>query len=81
LDRDELQHKNKILFTHNHNISFICLEEIMPQQVPFKDHFNLFSRKLLCTKFSLSLYFPANERKPIERLRFSTEIQQKNFDM
>jgi hypothetical protein len=59
----------------------------MSQQVPFSGHFNLFPGKLLCRKitlllyfpatfprkFTLSLYFSANDRKPTERLSFSTE--------
>jgi hypothetical protein len=62
----------------------------MSQQVPFPGHFNLFPGKLLCReitlllyflakfsrKFTLSLFFPANERKPTD-LSFSTEIQWK----
>jgi hypothetical protein len=65
------------------------LEDIMSQQVSFPGHFNVFPGKLLCReitlllyfteKFSrklpLFLYFPANDRKPTERLNFSTEIQ------
>jgi hypothetical protein len=65
----------------------------MSQQVPFPSHFNLFPGKLLCReitlllylpakfsrKFTLSIYFPANDRKPTERLSFSTEIQWKKF--
>jgi hypothetical protein len=65
----------------------------MSQQVPFPCHINLFLGKLLCReitlllyfsakfyrKFTLSLYFPANDRKPIERLSFSTEIQWKKI--
>jgi hypothetical protein len=52
----------------------------MSQQVPFSGHFNLFPRKLLSkkitlllcfpAKFTLSLYFYANDRKPNERLKF-----------
>jgi hypothetical protein len=65
----------------------------MSQQVPFPGHFNVFPGKLLCreitlllyfpAKFStiltLSLYFPANDRKPTERLSFSTEIKWKKI--
>ena len=79
------------LFTRNHNISFICLKEIMSQQEPFPGHFCLFPGQLLCREitlllyfpakfsreFTLSLYFPANDRKPTERLSFSTELQWK----
>jgi hypothetical protein len=63
--------------------------EIMSQQVPFPGHLNIFLGKLLCKgntlllyfhakifrKFTFSLYFPANDRKPTERQSFSTEIQ------
>jgi hypothetical protein len=65
----------------------------MSQQVLFPVHFNLFPGKLLCReitlqlyfaakfsrKFTLSLYFPANNRKPTERLSFSAEIQWKKI--
>jgi hypothetical protein len=61
--------------------------------VPFPGHFYLFPGKLLCReitsllycpenfsrKFTLSLYFPANDKKPTERLSFSTEIQLKKI--
>jgi hypothetical protein len=67
----------------------------MSQQVSFPGHFNVFPVKLLCReitlllyfpakfsrKFTLSLYSPANDRKPTERLRFSTEIQWKKIGM
>jgi hypothetical protein len=65
----------------------------MSQQGPFPGHFNLFPGKLFCReitllihypakfsrKFTLSLYFPANDKKPTEKLYFSTEIQWKFF--
>jgi hypothetical protein len=59
------QHKNyirrlrKTLFTFNHYISFICLQEIMFQQVPLPIHFYLFPRKLLWRENTLPFYFPA----------------------
>jgi hypothetical protein len=40
-----LYNLEKLLTTGNHNISFICLEEIMSQQVSFPGHFNLFPGK------------------------------------
>jgi hypothetical protein len=65
----------------------------MSQQVSFPGHFNVFPGKLLCKeitlllyvqakfsrKFTLSLYFPANDRKSNERLSFLTEIQWKKI--
>jgi hypothetical protein len=33
----------------------------------------------VCRKFTLSLYFSANEKKPTERQSFSTEIQWKKL--
>jgi hypothetical protein len=48
---------------------------------------NCFAGKLLCyfislqnfPGFTLPLYFPANDRKPTDRLSFSTEIQWKKL--
>jgi hypothetical protein len=61
--------------------------------VPFPGHFCILPRKLLCIeialplkfsskfsrKFTFSLYFPANDRKPTERQSFSIELQWKKY--
>jgi hypothetical protein len=73
-----------LLFIRNHTISFICLEKIMSQQKIFTGHFIYSLWEILCRKiaiyipaefsreFILSLFFPANDRKPTERLFFNT---------
>jgi hypothetical protein len=63
----------------------------MPQQVHFPCHFYLFPGKLhfreiaiffslqkFSREFTLSLYFPANGRKPMERLFFNRDTKE-NF--
>jgi hypothetical protein len=72
--QNKKSHNTFCLLPPNHNISFTGLEEIISQQMPFPGHLSLFPGKLLCKEITLLLYFPANERKPTERLSFSTEI-------
>jgi hypothetical protein len=64
------------------------LDEIISQQVPFPCHLYLFPGKLLfreitlilyfpaifSCEFTLSLYYPVNDRQLAERKIFSTEV-------